>query len=163
MKPFEHILKATGGNEILAVIEGLPVDKPGYFMTEAQMNSIEERLAASATHADDIAKLTGEKNTLTEQLAIANTASETANAKVVEHEATITSLQSAATTAQEQINTLTSDKTALQAKVTELEAMDGKQFSNTTEDKDDIPDPNKDVDAMELPFQKQILEKVKNG
>ena len=46
---YQRVLAATGSESILAVIEGLPVDANGFFLTEAQMTAVEEALASNET------------------------------------------------------------------------------------------------------------------
>jgi hypothetical protein len=83
---FQNLLAASNSQEILAVIEGLPVDANGYFLTEAQMEAIEEVLSANA-----IAMSANEQTAaaLAEQIATANTARDEAAAALVTANETI--------------------------------------------------------------------------
>jgi chromosome segregation ATPase len=164
---FTNILKATGGNEILAIVAELPVDKDGFFLSEEQLNKIEAALEASAGNADVITALNADKTKLTADLATATEASEkatadhaAATAKITEHEATISTLQTQATTDQQTIAKLTTAKSALETKVEELGKEDGKTFTTAIADKDKIEDKDAVADANELPFQKAIYEKL---
>lgn len=79
-----HHVRVAAGSEILAVIEGLPIDACGHFLSNDQMEAIEAALAVNATAlttANDqlveanqqLTTLTGQLTTANDQLALATT------------------------------------------------------------------------------------------
>ncbi|RYE01634.1 MAG: hypothetical protein EOP50_01660 [Sphingobacteriales bacterium] len=115
---YPFLLAAAGGSDILAVVEGLPVDQPGFFLTEGQMDAVEARLAEADTAVTAAA-------THTEALAAAQT----------ELESTQTSL----TAAQAELSTANETIATLQARVTQLEANPAAAPRATAKAEDDIP------------------------
>lgn len=82
-------LRAAAQTGILAVIENLPVDANGFFLTDEQMSNVEAALtagevatAALETANASLATATAETARLTAELATANTALATAQAEV---------------------------------------------------------------------------------
>jgi chromosome segregation ATPase len=110
-KEFKKVLAASKSESILAVVEGLPVDANGFFLTEAQLSAIDDELESNATaisnHATEVAGL----NT---QITAANTARD--NAIAAQH----TAEQSVAT-ANQTIATKDAEISQLNAKVKTLE------------------------------------------
>jgi septal ring factor EnvC (AmiA/AmiB activator) len=80
---YARILKASQSASILAVIENLAIDQNGFFLDATQMDNIEAQLEAGETA---VASAAG----LTEQLAAAETARQTAEASLVTAQETIT-------------------------------------------------------------------------
>lgn len=106
---FKKVLAATKSESILAVIEGLPVDAAGFFMTEEQMTAVEEQLEANASAiAGHDTVVTG----LNEQITAANTAREEAAA--------------AQATAETALATANSSITEKDARIKELEEQVGR-------------------------------------
>jgi hypothetical protein len=94
MKNYAKVLAVAGGNQITAVIENLPIEANGFFMTEDQMDRVEASLAAAETSAAElatanerIATLTTDQQAMGGQLSAATASLETANARIVELEA----------------------------------------------------------------------------
>jgi len=109
------ILKASQTAAILAVIENLPVDANGYFLNDEQMTNIEAALVAGNAAIENAA-------TITEQLAQANTARQTAESALATANTTIE--QRDATIAQ------------LQTQLTEAQKRPANDFQNTSREKD---------------------------
>lgn len=112
---FPKLLKASGSNEILAVIENLPVNANGYFLTEEQATSIETALSENENPAS--------LQALQQQLAEVTTARETAEAALV--------------TANGTIATHVATIGTHQARITELE--NDTTLTQTSRDKDQLP------------------------
>ncbi len=54
---FLRVLKATGTAEIMAVVEGLPHDRSGYFLSEEQMTNLDAHLATSENNLQEVNRL----------------------------------------------------------------------------------------------------------
>ncbi|MGN6476318.1 MAG: hypothetical protein ACTHKV_03760 [Flavipsychrobacter sp.] len=103
-KHFKKVLAASKSESILAVIEGLPVDANGYFMTEEQMTAVEDQLEANATaiashenaveglNAQVTAAQTAQKSA-EDALAAANTSITEKDARINELEAQVAKLE----------------------------------------------------------------------
>ncbi len=123
---YPKTLATVKGNEILAVIEGLPVSANGYFLTEEQMTNSEAAIVASEATAATLA-------TVQAQLATATSAKETAEASLVTANARIAKLESedgkipAAAHAPKDINPVANDakdfETSYDRERAQLEAM----------------------------------------
>ncbi len=87
MKNFEKVLAASGGTEILAVIEGLPVSANGFFLTEDQLTAIEASLITGESASADAARLTAELATANQNLITSNEQLATSAARITELEA----------------------------------------------------------------------------
>lgn len=98
---FKRVLAATNSESILAVIEGLPVDANGFFMSEEQLTAVEENLstseAAVATANESLAAMTQQRDdqALQAQQAVAELA--TANATITARDAEIARLNAEVT------------------------------------------------------------------
>lgn len=101
MKKFQTVLAATKSESILAVVENLPVDANGYFMTEEQMTAVEERLvsdaAAIANHATELQALGAQVTSTNEALTTANAALATAKGTITAKDQEIATLQATIT------------------------------------------------------------------
>ena len=87
---YSNILAASKSDSILAVIEGLPVDANGFFLSAEQMDNINATLATTnqiAVEASETLTAANEQlATLQTQLETQNAQLETANARIAELE-----------------------------------------------------------------------------
>lgn len=125
-------------------------------------------------HAEKLETLASEKETLTQEntqlkteVETANAAKATAesnlataNAKISEHEGTIVTMKTAASASATKISSLEEEIKNLKAENEKLAAMDGKEFSNSASEKDQIPKDDDTVDPNAMAFQKDLYEKA---
>lgn len=114
---YVKILAATKTPEILAVIEGLPVDASGFFLSEEQMGNIEAMLVEAEGASAKVVLLT-------EQIATANTTAQTATAALETANTTIAARDA-------QITQLTND-------LAEANAKPAGEIPGTKKDKDKV-------------------------
>jgi hypothetical protein len=95
---YARILKASQSAAIIAVIENLPIDQNGFFLDATQMDNIEEQLQAGETAAAGV-------TSLTEQLAAAEAARQTADTALAAAQTTITANSARITELEQQLAT----------------------------------------------------------
>jgi hypothetical protein len=112
---YSRILKATQSAAIIAVIENLPIDQNGFFLDATQMDNIEAQLEAADTAAASV-------TSLTEQLAAAEAARQTAD--------------TALATAQQTISANATRITELEQQLAAAQEAPAAEFENSSREKD---------------------------